>query len=103
LKLAEKGDVMVTATKRIQVPVTHAEKQITIRKAAQAGISVGEYMKLATAAYRKSDDDQLLEWMIDQMTKSANRAILSIDETLAFVEASNNRIAAYEKNVHAKR
>lgn len=98
IETIEKGDVMVTTSQRIHVTVTRTEKRIIAKKAAQAGISIGEYLKLSAAAYRPDEYDQLLEWLIDQMTKSANRSIAAIDESLAFVDASNKRIAAYEKN-----
>jgi len=87
-----------TATKRIHMLVTPTEKQKIAKKAAQAGISIGTFLKQAAAAYRSTEDDQILEWMIDQMTHSANRSIVAMNETLAFVDASNNRIASYEKN-----
>lgn len=89
---------MATASQRIHVLVTPVEKQKIANKAANAGVSIGTYLKQAAAAYQSADDDQILDWMIDQMNKSANRSIVAIDETLAFVDASNKRIASYENN-----
>ena len=89
---------MTTASQRIHVLVTPAEKRKIAKKAANAGISVEAYLKQAAIAYRPTEDEQILEWMISQMNNSTNRAVESINETLSFVEASNKRIASYEKN-----
>lgn len=44
-----------------------------------------------------SEDDKLLEGMIDQMNKTTAQASAAIDEALAFVDASNKRIATMER------
>lgn len=46
-------------------------------------------------------DDRLLEGMIDQMLKTTAQANAAIEDALAFVEASNERIVAMEAGAHA--
>jgi hypothetical protein len=88
---------MATATERIPVLVTAKEKNQIATMAKNAGISMGELLRRAASSYRPSDDDRALEGMIDQMNKTTAQANAAIDKALAFVEASNKRIAAMEQ------
>lgn len=90
---------MATATARIPVLVTVTEKGQIAQMAKDAGMSMGEFLRRAASAYRPSEEDKMLEGMIDQMIKTTARANAAIDEALAFVEASNRRIAAMEREI----
>jgi hypothetical protein len=93
---------MATATKRIPVLVTPREKKQIARMAKDAGLSMGEYMRRAAAAFRASEDEEVLEGMIDQMLKTTEQANQAIDKALTFVEASNRRIARLEAERNAE-
>ena len=88
---------MEAATQRIPVLVTPTEKIRIAKKAKAAGLSMGEYLRQAEAAFRPSDDEQVLEGMIDQMLKATRQASRTIDEALTAVEASNRRIERLEQ------
>lgn len=88
---------MTTATERIPVLVTAHEKSKIAKMAKDSGLSMGEFLRRAAAAFRPSEEDQLLEGMIDQMLKTTEQAGLAIDDAISFVEASNKRIAAMEE------
>ena len=88
---------MATASERIPVLVSTAEKARIAKMAEAAGLSMGEFLRRAAAAFRPSDDDKILDGMIDQMNKTTAQANAAIDEALADVEASNKRIAAMER------
>ena len=87
---------MASATERIPVLVTHQEKGQIASMAKAAGLSMGEFLRRAAASFRPSEDDQVLEGMIEQMAKTTAEANAAIDDALAFVEASNRRIEALE-------
>lgn len=87
---------MATATERIPVLVSTREKKQIAKMAKDAGLSMGEYMRRAAAAFRVSEDEDVLEGMIDQMLKTTEQASRAIDQALEFVEASNRRIAHLE-------
>ena len=87
---------MASATERIPVLVTHQEKGQIAAMAKAAGLSMGEFLRRAAASFRPSEDDQVLEGMIEQMAKTTAQANAAIDNALAFVETSNRRIAALE-------
>ncbi len=88
---------MATATERIPVLMTAKEKAQVAKRARAAGLSMGEYLRRAAESFRPSDEDnKALEGMIGQMLKTTERANQAIDEALAFVEASNQRIASLE-------
>ena len=87
---------MATATERIPVLVTAQEKAMIAKMAQDAHLSMGEFLRRAASAFRPSEDDKVLEGMIDQMNKTTAQANAAIDDALAFVDASNLRIAAME-------
>ncbi|WP_297480642.1 hypothetical protein [Ferrovum sp.] len=84
---------MATATERIPILVTAAEKSQIAEMAKSAGVSMGEFLRRAASAYRPSEDDKMLEGMITQMDKTTAQANAAIDKALEFIEASNKRIA----------
>lgn len=87
---------MATATQRIPVLVTAAEKSRIARKAKDTGLSVGEFLRRAAASFRPSQDDAAIEGMIGQMLKSTKSANHALDDALTYVERSNKRIMAME-------
>ncbi|MBI3524275.1 MAG: hypothetical protein HY066_07055 [Betaproteobacteria bacterium] len=93
---------MATATERIPVLVTATEKGQIAKTAKAAGLSMGEFLRRAAASFHPSEDDRVLDGLIDQMNKSTIRANKAMDEALALCEASNKRIARMESQ-HAKR
>lgn len=88
---------MATATERIPVLVTAAEKGKIAKMAKAAGLSMGEFLRRAASSFRPSEDEKVLEGMLDQMNKTTAQASAAIDKALAFVESSNKRIAAMER------
>jgi hypothetical protein len=88
---------MATASERIPVLVTVAEKGQIAKMAKAAGLSMGEYFRRAVASFRSTEDEKMLAGMIDQMNKTTAQAGAAIDEALKFVDASNKRIAAMER------
>jgi len=88
---------MATATERIPVLVTAQEKNQIAVMAKNAGISMGELLRRAASSYRPSEDEMVLDGMIEQMNKTTAQANAAIDKALAFVEASNKRIAELER------
>lgn len=88
---------MSAVTHRIPVLVTPDEKGRIASMAKQAGLSMGEYLRRAASSYQASEDDKILEGMIAQMIKTTDQANAAIDAALAFVDASNQRIAVMER------
>jgi hypothetical protein len=87
---------MATATERIPVLVTSQEKAMIAKMAQDAHLSMGEFLRRAAASFRPSEDEKMLEGMIEQMAKTTAQASAAIEDALAFVEASNERIVAME-------
>ena len=88
---------MSAATQRIPVLVSAAEKGRIAEMAKASGLSMGEFLRRAATAFQPEADEKMLEGMIAQMRKSTLAASVAIDRALAFVEASNKRIAAMER------
>ncbi|MEN8260210.1 MAG: hypothetical protein ABFS02_06435 [Pseudomonadota bacterium] len=87
---------MATATERVPVLMTPAEKKRLVSRAKKAGLTTGEYMRRAAEGYRPANDDKALEAMINEMNKATESAEKAVDEALAFVAESNKRIAEME-------
>ena len=84
----------MAATECITVRVTAAEKARIANLARGQGLSVGEFLRQAVAAYRPAQDAQRLEAMLDEVVQSTTRASAAIDKALACVEASDARMRA---------
>ncbi len=90
---------MGNAVERIVVQATTQEKQAIVGKARRLGMPVSELMRRGAAAYGAAGADAAgdeLAALADAARASAERAAASIDDALAFIEASNRRIAALE-------
>jgi chromosomal replication initiation ATPase DnaA len=93
---------MAAANERIPVLVTAGEKIRIAEMAKAQGMSMGEFLRRAAAAYRPSGDEEVLEGMIVQMLETTRQAERAIDDALAYVEASNRRIAEMESRREAR-
>jgi hypothetical protein len=65
---------MATATKRITVLVTTTEKEQLAKKAKADGLSMDEFLRRAAASFCPSEDERLLEGIIDQINKTTRQA-----------------------------
>lgn len=93
---------MATAIARIVVQATPQEKKAITAKAKRLGMPISELMRRGATAYETTQSDEELGALADAAKTAAERASASIDDTLAFIEASNKRIAAMESKARAK-
>ena len=93
---------MATAVERIVVQATPQEKKAIMAKAKRLGMPLSELMRRGASAYQTTQSDDELGALADAAKAAAERASASIDDTLAFIEASNKRIAALEAKARAK-
>ena len=84
------------AIERIVVQATPTEKKAISAKAKKLGLPVSELMRRGAASYNSEKEDEEMGALADAAMAAANRASDSIDEVMAFVEASNKRIDAME-------
>ena len=91
------------AIERIVVQATPQEKKAISAKAKKLGLPVSELMRRGATAYQSADSDDELGAVADAAMAAANRAADAIDDMLAFVEASNKRIATMEAKADKKR
>jgi len=84
---------MSTATERIPVLVTKTQKQRLMARAKAAGLSTGEFLRRAAESYSPSEDEVLLEGLLKQVAKTTQQAERAIDDALAYVAASERRLA----------
>jgi uncharacterized protein (DUF1778 family) len=90
---------MATASERITVLVTPAEKRRIAKLAKKAGVSRGEFMRRAALSYCPPVEEVVLSQMLDLLNNSTSKASAAIDDALAFVAASNRRVAEMEGGV----
>ena len=87
---------MAGAVERIVVQATAQDKKAIALKAKQLDMPVSELMRRAAFSYRSNDSDAELSALADAAKAAADRAGAAIDDSLAFIKESNNRIAAMQ-------
>ena len=89
---------MSGATERIPILVSVDEKARISEAARAAGLSIGEYLRRAAAAYEPQSHREPLEVLLAQVHRTTASAAAAIDRALAEVAASNERIARMERD-----
>jgi hypothetical protein len=84
------------ATARIVVQVTPTEKRSISAKAKSLGIPVSKLMRSSANAFSPEDDQAELAVLADAAHAAAERSCKAIDDSLAFIAASEKRIAKME-------
>ena len=92
---------MAAAIERIVVQATPREKKAITAKAKKLGLPISELMRRGATAYESAEADEELGALADAAKAAGDRASDSIDDTLAFIDASNKRIAAMEAKAAA--
>ncbi len=87
---------MAAAVERIVVQATVQDKKAIAAKAKRLELPVSELMRRGAFAYESKEADAELATLADAARGAAERAGASIDDALAFIEASNKRIGAME-------
>jgi hypothetical protein len=87
---------MAAAVERIVVQATAQEKKAIAAKAKRLGLPMSELMRRGAVAYDAAPADAELGALADAAQAAAERAAAAIDDALAFIAASNERIAALE-------
>ena len=87
---------MAGAVERIVVQATAQDKRAIAAKAKRLGLPISELMRRGAFDYESSETDAELAALADAAKGAADRAGAAIDDALAFIEASNKRIAAME-------
>jgi thiamine biosynthesis lipoprotein ApbE len=95
--------VSAVAVERIVVQATLQEKKAIAAKAKRLGLPISELMRRGATAYHPAEADEELATLADAAKAAAERAAGSIDAALAFIAASNKRIAAMELKSSAAR
>ena len=87
---------MAAAVERIVVQVTPQDKKAITAKAKKLDLPVSELMRRGAFAYESGENNDELGALADVAKRAADRAGGFIDDALAFIAASNKRIAAME-------
>jgi hypothetical protein len=92
----KESPVSAVAVERIVVQATVQEKKAIAAKAKRLGLPISELMRRGASAYNSAEADEELATLADAAKAAADRAADSIDAALAFIAASNKRIATME-------
>lgn len=87
---------MASAVERIVVQATTRDKKAIAAKAKKLDLPISELMRRGAFAYASIESDAELAALAGAARGAADRAGAAIDDALAFIEASNKRIAAME-------
>ena len=91
-----RNTTMAAAVQRIVVQATAQDKKAIVVKAKRLDMPISELMRRGAFAYETSESDAGLVTLAEAAGAAAERAGSAIDDALAFIEASNQRIAAME-------
>ena len=94
---------MAAAIQRIVVQTTTRDKKAIAAKAKRLDIPISELMRRGAFAYDAGDSDAQLGALADAAKGAADRAGAAIDDALAFIEASDKRIAAMDAKARRAR
>ena len=86
------------ANVQVAVLMSPAQKRRLARKAKAANLTMGELLRQGGERFSPAKDDAALDQFAKQVTKATQRAIQSIDRTLAVVAQSEARIHALTKS-----
>jgi len=75
-----------------------AQKRRLARKAKAANLTMGELLRRGGERFSPAEDDVMLDQFAKQVARATQRAIQSIDKTLALVAQSEIRIHALTKS-----
>ncbi len=92
---------MAIVTERIPILVTAEQKARIARAAEAAGLSMGEYLRRAAAAYDPTQDATAFDAVAEQIQHSAERASRALDAALQAVAASEQRLARLDPSHQA--
>jgi hypothetical protein len=87
---------MAAAVERIVVQTTPQDKKAIADKAKKLHIPISELMRRGAFAYDTGQTDAELSALAEVAQAAAERAAAAIDDALAYIEASNRRIAEME-------
>jgi hypothetical protein len=85
---------VATATERIVVQVTKAQKHAIAQSAKRLGLNVSELMRQAAQGFTPPEDEQEVLALVERVNASTKEANDALDDALSFVAESNKRIAA---------
>ena len=94
--------LLVAAIERIVVQATTEDKKAIAAKAKKLALPLSELMRRGAFAYQSSETDAELASLADAAKSAADKAGAAIDDALAFIAASNKRIAAMEAKAARK-
>lgn len=86
----------MAAVERIVVQATVQDKKAFVAKAKKLDLPLSELMRRGAFAYQSSETDAELSALADAAKTAADNAGAAIDDSLEFIAASNERIAAME-------
>jgi hypothetical protein len=89
---------MTTATERIPILVTKADKAKFARKAKAFGLSISEFARTAMDSFDPTDDDELeaLSGMIAQIRRGTAEADKALGDALSYCASSQARLKKLE-------
>lgn len=77
--------------------LSEQQKSIIRNMAKAANLSVDDFLWRAALAFKSPEEQQAISSLFHQLKQSAARIDNSIDHTIAYIDASNQRIAETER------
>ena len=79
--------------------ISEQQKAALLRMAKATGLSIDDFLWCAAQAFQSKDEREAMSALMRQLERTAARTSSAVDETVAFVEASNKRMDELEKSL----
>lgn len=79
--------------------INEQQKTVLLGMAKAAGLNIDDFLWCAAQAFRSEAELEAMSALMRQLERTAARTSSAVDETVAFVEASNKRMAEREESM----
>jgi hypothetical protein len=83
--------------------ISEQQKSVLLDMAKAAGLKIEDFLWCAAQAFQSKDEREAMAELMLQLERTAERTSSAVDETVAFVEASDKRMAELEKSIRQGR
>jgi hypothetical protein len=94
------GGLMTVASERIVVQVTPKQKKEIAAVARRVGLNTSELMRQAAQQFIPAKDKEDIEQLLQQVERSTQEAGQALDQALAFIMQSDQRIKKLQQRSH---
>jgi hypothetical protein len=79
--------------------ISEQQKSVLLDMAKTAGLHIDDFLWCAALAFQSKNEREAMSELMLQLERTAARTSSAVDETVAFVQASDKRMAELEQSI----